>query len=405
VPRATTKAFRQARRDAQRDRERQVALKHQQKLAAGASADDSAWSRRPSEDQPKEWTPINDRAPSNIRTGRRPSSRDRASPPVLHWNGNSQESKITSGTISSTSRPASRTSRDRSSSDTSGRSKSRNGRYKDDLAKAMAEGAGSSAQLDLEPPSARLMLKSPGTPRFANQLSPLPSPMTVLQPATRSRSNSKTAVTGYLDSHNLQPAQTGGAVETGLPPRPSPVIPYSVNPTPPLSQPSPDGSEAKTPVTNQGFQAQGSEAAPRKRSINKSDISEPIFVSSTSRVPTIDLPAGSSLQNGFEAPPIPPVNPRRRQTRVIFGFGRKDEGEETLSLPVARKSSDEASTFSASEGESRPRFRHKLRKSSSDGGKLNARAKQAASAAPSPAVPSGFPRNGSPPRRNEGEMF
>lgn len=407
-----TKAFRQARRDAQRDRERQVALRHQQQMSAEAYGNgyDAEWSKQPIEDQPQHQAPFRDRVPPNIRTGRRTPSRERGPPPVTqnHRNGSSQESKGSIGTNRSNSRPPSRTSRDRSSSDASGRSKSRNGRYRDDLAKAMAEGIASSSQGafdDLEHPSARLNPKSPATPSLAVQPSPIPSPMIGSNPATRNRSNSKSTPAGYFDSHKLQPLQTGEGMDIGLSPRPSPITPYSVNSTPSLIQPSPAGSGANTPTMNQGFPAQGRTPGTRKRSINKSEISEPRFLSSTSRVPTVELPPGASLQNGMDAPPIPPVNPRRRQTRAIFGFGKKDEYDDMHSLPAATQSTDEMSTFSADEGDSKPKIRQKLRKSSSEGGNLNARARQAVIAAPSPALPSGFHGNGSPPRPYEGGMF
>ena len=404
-----TKAFRQARRDAQRDRERQVALRHQQRKAADPYGDDPEWSNQPIEPQPRQRE-FRDRVPPNIRTGRRTPSRERGPPPVTqnHRNGSSQESKGSIGTNRSNSRPPSRTSRDRSSSDASGRSKSRNGRYRDDLARAMAEGTASSSQSafdDLEPPSARLMAKSPGTPSLAMHPSPIPSPMISSNPTSRNRSNSKSTPAGYFDSHKLQPLHTGEGMDIGLSPRPSPVTPYSVNSTPSLIQPSPAGSGANTPTMHQGFPVQGRTPGARKRSINKSEISEPRFVSSTSRVPTVDLPPGTSLQNGMDAPPIPPVNPRRRQTRAMFGFGKKDDYED-MSLPAATQSTEEMSTFSADEGDSKPKVRQKLRKSSSEGGNLNARARHAAITAPSPAMPGNFvPGASSPPRPYEGGMF
>jgi len=410
VPKATippqTKAFRQARRDAQRDRERQVALRHQQKLDA------ENHNSSPSSDTPIDNHTFKEaRVPPNIRTRHQTPSRERKAPPAAlsHRNGSSQESQGSVATHHSDSRSPSRTSRDRSSSDASARSKSRNGRYRDDLAKAMAEGTASSSQGgfdELVPPSARLMPKSPGTPNMAFQPSPIPSPMIGSNRAPRDRSNSKSTATGYFESHNLQPIQTGNGMDIGLSPRPSPITPFSVNPTPSLAQPSPIGPGANTP-TSQGFQSQGRIPANRKRSINKSDISEPRFISSTSRITTVNLPPGSSLQNGAEAnaPPIPPVNPRRK-TRAMFGFGKKEDFEDVHSLPTATQSTEEMSTFSADEGDSKPKPRQKLRKSSSEGGNLNARARQAAIATPSPALPGNFqPRGSSPPPAAEGGMF
>jgi len=61
------------------------------------------------------------------------------------------------------------------------------------------------------------------------------------------------------------------------------------------------------------------------------------------------------------------------------------------------------STFSADEADGvKPKPRQKLRKSSSEGGTLNARARQAANAMPSPALPT---QSGSPPKVAEGGMF
>jgi hypothetical protein len=230
-------------------------------------------------------------------------------------------------------------------------------------------------------------------------------------PNGRSRSNSRAgpvpAPGGYFESQNLQPGHANDAMDHGHSPRPSPTAPFALNTTP--AQPSPAASAATTPTT-QGFQSQGRLPGNRKRSINKSEISEPKFVSSTSRITTVNLPPEASLQNGMEgAPPIPPVNPMRRQTRGMFGLrGKKDDMGEVQPMPAATQSTEEMSTFSADEGDSKPKVRQKLRKSSSEGGNLNARARQAAIAKPSPAMPTGgFPagRGGSPPRPFEGGMF
>jgi hypothetical protein len=412
-----TRAFRQARRDAQRDREKQVTLRHQQnQQRMAAEASESEWSNSRMDHQPRHRAPSGDRIPPNIRTGPRTQSRERRQhpPPVTHpFNtGSGRDSKDSAGTPHSGSRPPSGASRDRSGSDTSGgRSKSRNGRYKDDLAKAMAEGTSSSSQgyyEELEVPSARFAQRSPGNPGMGFSQSPIPSPM--LGSNSRSRSNSNLAAAGYYDSQKSPMMLQSGreTPEIGLAPRPSPTAPFVVNATPALIQPAPAGSGANTP-TAQGFQSQVGIPTHRKRSINKSDISEPRFISSTSRVTTVNLPPGSSLQNGAEvyAPPIPPVNPKRRQTRAIFGtlIGKKDEYDEIHSMPSATQSTEEMSTFSADEGGLKSKYRQKLRKSSSEGGNLNARARQAAQAAPSPAVPSFPTGSGSPPRLGEGGMF
>ncbi|KAK7534081.1 uncharacterized protein J3D65DRAFT_556952 [Phyllosticta citribraziliensis] len=79
---------------------------------------------------------------------------------------------------------------------------------------------------------------------------------------------------------------------------------------------------------------------PRKKSIQKSIISEPMFLSSTSVVDTIELPAGASLRNGMmDPPPVPPVNPKRRR----FGFGRSNSHGSTSTGSDGRPSTDDDS--------------------------------------------------------------
>jgi hypothetical protein len=56
------------------------------------------------------------------------------------------------------------------------------------------------------------------------------------------------------------------------------------------------------------------------------------LIMSTSTVDTIDLPEGASLKNGMDdvaPPPLPPINPRRRATKGLFGLGNRKEVEET----------------------------------------------------------------------------
>jgi hypothetical protein len=384
-----TKAFRQARRDAQRDRERLVALRHQQRAAETAAPQRL---NRSVEDFHRQRDPSRDRAPPNIRTRHQTPSRERKPPPVTFTqrNGNNRESQGSAETNLSASRPASRTSRDRSSSDASGRSRSRNGRYKDDLAKPIPEGPASPSKVmfeDFDPPSARVTPRSPHVPVMASQSSPVPSPVIGSDGRTRSRSNSRSTPGGYFEPHKLQTIQTGEVMDPVLSPRPPLMTSFSGNSTTSLAQSSPASSAANTP-TVQGFQTQGSVPAHRKRSVNKSDISEPRFVSTTSRMTTVNLPPGASLQNGIEPPPIPPVNPRRK-TPAVFRFGKKEEVVDYPS-PLTAPLSEDRTTFS-DEGEAKVKPRQKLRKISSEGGNLHARTRQAILAAPSPVMPEPAP--------------
>lgn len=196
--------------------------------------------------------------------------------------------------------------RSRSNSATAaGRSRSRTGPYRDDLEKAMVEGRGNSSAAQ--------------TP----DISPFPGASPdIMNMGGRSSDESKN--TYFETRSNSRLAQNGPTLAPNVyaPGRPVPVAnPYSQNTTPPLAGSSPSlGTEAYSPIVPTSTRPGGSL---RKKTISKHDISEPTLISSTSNVDTVDLPPGASLKNGMEdPPPIPPINPRRRATRKIFGRGR-----------------------------------------------------------------------------------
>ncbi|EPE29048.1 hypothetical protein GLAREA_00206 [Glarea lozoyensis ATCC 20868] len=407
-PPPENRSFRQARRDAQHDRERQTAIRHQ---GQGREGHNPQW--RPENRSPQPGN-MNHRGPPGARPRQRTPSKERPPQVMTRPSRNGTMESQNSGPSSrSDSSPSSRPSRDRSGSDNSqNRSKSRNGRYRDDLAR---DGAASNDQAhynDLQLPAIPMAPRSPGG--LPSGPSPIPSPM--MPPGGRSRSNSRPAP---IPNEHAESQRTLAPIKIhdgpyGLPlsPRPSPTALFSVNQTP--AQPSPGMPPAVTP-TVAAFQPQPHVPTVRKMSVNKSQISEPKFVSSTSRVTTINLSQVSqqNLQNGMPvigAPPIPPVNPARRQPRGMFGLRRKDDYEEVQPMPQATQSTEEMSTFS-DDGEPKSRNRQKLRKVSSEGGNLNAKARQAASAKPSPAMPTTTaftaPRGNSPPRPppSEGGMF
>jgi len=85
-------------------------------------------------------------------------------------------------------------------------------------------------------------------------------------------------------------------------------------------------------------------------------------------------------------------------------MGKKEDLNPTP-VPQATQSTDEMSTFSADEADTKPKNRQRLRKISSEGGNLNVRARQIANATPSPAIPSFPPGVDSQPRLVEGGMF
>ncbi|KAJ4382019.1 hypothetical protein N0V86_002345 [Didymella sp. IMI 355093] len=291
--------------------------------------------------------------------------------------------------------------RERSGSGTSsGRSRSRVGQYRDDFDNAY----------------------------------PLPvdRPSVDSQGRRRSRSNS------YFESKHLHPIQTNTShpplpVPSGIPqskyspglpisPRPSPggynspsmnayqpqaspVPPSPANHTPPASNPTTPNAAAFNSGAVQPFVRQG---MLRKKSIAKSEISEPVFLSTTSVIDTVNLPAGASLQNGsepFVPPPVPPINPMRRR----FGFGRSDsdKSDGPTSHPdfdAPRAPYAEPPRTNSSDAASRtPQPRNRLKKSSSESKSLHGLAQGQHGAVPA-MPPTGFlARNNTAPRPMNGQ--
>ena len=230
------------------------------------------------------------------------------------------------------------------------------------------------------------------------------------QPATsnRARSNSKSSPAGYFDQKGLLSIQT--SYQNNYPghnsrsPRASPNTLHPSHSTTSFHDLSPALSTASTPtmIPSGAFPSTNRVPAPRKRSINKHDISEPQFMSCTSSVSTVPLPPGASLSNGMQdvdhttPPPVPPLNPRRKRmgnTQNMFNVFGRSSPEKTGSSPPAPKqtpyteSHEEQSTFSADEGDARPKKGNRLRKISSEGGNLAARARQQATMKSRPPMP------------------
>lgn len=287
--------------------------------------------------------------------------------------------------------------RERSGSGTSsGRSRSRAGQYRDDVEN--------------------------------NYPLPTDRPSVDSQSRTRSRSNS------YFESKHLHPIQTNTShpplpVPSGTPqpkyspglpisPRPSPggynspsmnayqpqaspVPPFSASHTPPTSNPTTPNAAAFNTGTVQPLIRQG---MLRKKSIAKSEISEPVFLSTTSVIDTISLPAGASLKNGsepFVPPPVPPINPMRRR----LGFGRSDS-EKSVESPTSHPDLDaprapytEPMRTNSSDALSQiPQPRNRLRKSSSESKNLHRTAQGQSGAVPVMPPTKFLARNDSAPR-------
>ncbi|MCJ1391392.1 hypothetical protein MMC18_004256 [Xylographa bjoerkii] len=241
--------------------------------------------------------------------------------------------------------------------------------------------------------------------------------------STRSRSNSRSNATYSIDPRSLQSVYHNNyPASIGRNPRASPVVPYAAHTTPPLYDTSPAQSALSSPtmVPAGAYPSKTRVLAVRKRSVNKSDISDPTFINCTSSVATVDLDPSASLRNGMVSPdvykpPVPPLNPRRKgapNQNVFTGFGNKSIRNEqpysphspsqfyaphnhqqtsnlARSIPTRTVTEpyEERNTFSADESQPSPR-RQRLRKTSSEGGNMAARARHQALMEQNPAMPS-----------------
>ena len=234
-----------------------------------------------------------------------------------------------------------------------------------------------------------------------------PNERSQTQTSGRLRSNSRANASGYFEQRGPPSAPASVHGQVGQSPRPSPIVATpSTHSVPSLRDHPSNYSNATSPVMISSRRNSPtfnrSHPAYRKGSINKHDISEPRFISSTSSVTTVDLPPEASLKNGMDdassdPPPLPPFNPRRKRTRTLLEHLGRTEKQGFSSVPSpSHDGFQERSTFSADESDPKPRtHRHKLRKSSSEGGNLAARMRQQALATPNPAVPH-FPQKAAP---------
>ena len=236
--------------------------------------------------------------------------------------------------------------RDRSNSElSSGRSRSQSGRHRDE---------------DLRGPSFETVPEaSPSIPqRFQFPMDLKQTQTAALEnptpPSSARLPTINKAKSAYFDTQGLKPVQSARSGDRS---GPSSGANSPMLPSPSLFRPqqhsaslphSPPNSASNTPPTSAlptpsympvGPPPPQMQAPNRKRSVQKSDISEPTLISSTSNFDTVDLPPGASLKNGREpssAPPVPPMNPLRRRTQKLFGnaLGRSDSAPEVPTFPV-----------------------------------------------------------------------
>ncbi|KAK3942640.1 hypothetical protein QBC46DRAFT_255877 [Diplogelasinospora grovesii] len=321
------RAFRQARRELQRRKELETLARHQAAQTAlqqGQSSEQPSVTRSP---------------PRGERSGRqRTPSRERKPPPVTYrQRAPSDESSFGMNT---NSQSASRANgeRERSSSETSQGQSAPQGR----LPRLRNNTGPQDDQLAPNAPR-QPTLRSPGLPGTDIRRSPhMPpqgyagqgAPSGIPSPSVLDKSRSM----GNLAVHSNRPGYDSSALpspisplngSTGLPPSPygmSPAgTPTSLGPRP--RQPSAPQSPAVGAASNHINDSM-------KRVVNKREISEPTFIMSTSRVPTVNLRHQASTpdvgsyrsrsQSGSRsrsnsrggppsAPPVPPINPRRKR--------------------------------------------------------------------------------------------
>ncbi|KAI0021744.1 hypothetical protein F4780DRAFT_263993 [Xylariomycetidae sp. FL0641] len=305
------RAFRQARRELQRVRETESRQRHQQQAQGLPTI-------------PPPRNPQMGHPALSPRT--RSQSRDRKPPPVSYQGvpaGDMQH-----GRPRPDSRGTYRSDRERSGSETS------NGTGSASRSRA-GTGSASRERMQLGPPGGhappRPPMRSPGLPGTDIKRSPIMPPQP--HPNAFPRMNQS----NYASNGNLQ-AHPSRANESG---QPSPVSPI---PSPFLNSApgTPGGMPAspRPPVPqSQSHDTGASVPGATRRRVNTREISDPIFQSSTSRVPTVELPPEAaqnrSRSNSRSAPPVPPINPRRRRdtsrTRTVLESLSRRRGDSNSS--------------------------------------------------------------------------
>ncbi|KAI1125442.1 hypothetical protein F5Y10DRAFT_8610 [Nemania abortiva] len=294
--------FRQARRELQRLKELESQSRHY-----------------PAPQGPPPDVPSPQQRMANGPRARAPS-RDQKPPPIYYQQRMPSEGSWNSD-LPPNSQVSFRNDRQRSESESSQGTRS-NGR-----AAPPREGLNGREDTYLGPagPASRPAMRSPGLPGTDIKRSQFMPPQP--HPNSSSRANQST-----LESNGKLYVPRG--YDSG---QPSPVSPGAsplVNSAPPtpvgLSPPRPPVAQTLS-YDNSTGPISGPQEVMRRR-VDPRDISEPTLVMSTSRVPTVALPPAAesnrSYSNGRAAPPVPPINPRRRQDgtkvrTVLESFARQ----------------------------------------------------------------------------------
>ena len=294
--------------------------------------------------------------------------------------------------------------RDRAESTTSG-SKSRGPRAREDAERPMIAGTGNYGGLYDKSNKTPSVISLP-RPSLDGGDQELYERSSSAMSNGRQRSNSRHTAPGLFDRQPSMQGYSHPISASELPP-PLPIQGYSANSTPPLSSPALSIVSTSTlpshPTHHDGGlppsfgQRSGSALSGRKKSVTKNMISDPKLLSSTSNIPAVSLPAPPNFRpHELASLPLPIMNPKRRRqtnTQELFA-GQVNDGKMDARLPTMAESPKrplhrfaERNNFS-DEGEHRqPKQRSRLRKTSSEGGNMNVKARQQAMMASSPAVP------------------
>ncbi|KAK5230976.1 hypothetical protein LTR99_000712 [Exophiala xenobiotica] len=302
--------------------------------------------------------------------------------------------------------------RDRAESEAAERSRSRTGRYREEKPYPPAEYG---RQGPFQRGEQQRSYGPHGPPRGPPPVDGRIYERSASAMSNRRPSGTRPGPSGYFDGRSATPTMAGsprlgdGASSLNAPrPSPRPPFPHSPmspfappglspglpghpsgfpaalpSPSGPLPQP-PTASGRSTPLENRQTLI-GS----RKKSVTKGMISEPTFLSSTSTVPLVGLPNGPRPRE-IATPPVPAMNPQRRRagtmTESSDGFPSPRLASPMPPTPASpdRQGFGMAATQHAlidqqqQQHRPAPRQRNRLRKISSEGGSMAAKARNQA---------------------------
>lgn len=292
------------------------------------------------------------------------------------------------------------------------RSRSRTGRYRDEQSNhAVERGRQGPPHWDQQRPHGRTTPDHRG-PRGPPPVETRPYERSASAMSNRRPSGTRPGPSGVFEGRALTPTlgstpQHGGEPMAMNAPRPSPRPPFPHSPLSPLTLPamspglsgppsgvpstlpSPIGSPPPSATNGRSTPVDGrsTPAGTRKKSVTKGMISEPTFISSTSSVPLVGLP-NRPRPSQIATPPIPMMNPRRRSnsTDKMEAYpGPRTAGSPMPPMPEsphrpggAIAGAPRAYSDQQQQQKPAPRHRNRLRKISSEGGSMAAKARNQA---------------------------